>query len=146
MALVGALRTFGAPAPLTLGVRPLMLPVTPRPIAPIEAAAVSALLTRAPIGQSCEASSHDIGSLTIVGKCSCGCESLFFSGIAEAKDQFRLADGLGYTEDGEEIGMILWASGSRIVNLELYNYSENPARLPPPDSICPFEEARRTRE
>jgi hypothetical protein len=101
---------------------------------------------RAPTGESCEASSCDIESLKIVGKCPCGCESLFFTGIDEATEQFRLADGLGYTEDGEEIGMILWASGSRIVHLELYNYSENPARLPPPASICPFEEARRTKQ
>jgi len=32
MALVGALRTFGAPAPLTLGVRPLMTCMLPAPI------------------------------------------------------------------------------------------------------------------
>ena len=123
-----------------------MLPISPRPITPNEAASIDALLVRAPIGESCKASSCDIESLKIVGKCACGCESLFFTGIDEAADQFRLADGLGYTEDGEEIGMILWASGSRIVHLELYNYTANPACLPPPSSICPFEEARRTKE
>jgi hypothetical protein len=123
-----------------------MLHVSSRSISPVEAAAIDALLLRASIGESCEASSCDIESLKIVGKCPCGCESLFFTGIDEAAEQFRLADGLGYTEDGEEIGMILWASGSRIVHLELYNYSENPARLPPPASICPFDEARRTKE
>lgn len=84
--------------------------------------------------------------MEVVGKCPCGCESLFFTGIDEAAEQFRLADGLGYTDDGEEIGMILWASSSRIVHLELYNHSEKPARLPPSESICPFEEARRTHE
>lgn len=123
-----------------------MLPISPRPIEPIEAAAISALLMRAQIGEACEASSCDFGSLKVVGKCSCGCDSLFFTGIDEAANQFRLADGLGYTEDGEEIGMILWASGSRIVHLELYNYSELPARLPPACSICPLEKARRTQE
>ena len=123
-----------------------MLPVSPRSIATVEAAAIGALLMRAPTGESCEASSRDIESLKIVGKCPCGCESLFFAGIDEAAEQFRIADGLGYTEDGEEIGMILWASGSRIVHLELYNYSECSARLPPAASICPFEEARRNKE
>lgn len=123
-----------------------MLPINPRPITSDEATAIGALLIRAPTGESSEASSCDIGLLKVVGKCPCGCDSLFFTGIDEAADQFRLADGLGYTEDGEEIGMILWASGSRIVQLELYNYSDNPARLPPAGSICPFEEARRTKE
>jgi len=123
-----------------------MLPISPISIAPIQAAVISTLLIRAPIGESCEASSCDIASLKIVGKCPCGCDSLFFTGIDEAVDQFRLADGLGYTEDGEEIGMILWASGSRIVHLELFNYSETPARLPPFASICSFEEARRAQE
>lgn len=123
-----------------------MLPISPRSIAPVEAAAIGTLLMRAPTGEMCEASSCDIESLRVVGKCPCGCESLFFTGIEEAAEQFRVADGLGYAEDGEEIGMILWASGFRIVRLELYNYSENPARLPPSASICPFEEARRNKE
>jgi len=104
---------------------------------------MDALLVRAPVGAPCDASSCDMASLTVVGKCPCGCASLFFTGIDDAVERFRLADGLGYTDDGEETGMILWASGARIVHLELYNYSERPALLPSPASIRSLEEAPR---
>jgi hypothetical protein len=54
-----------------------------------------------------------------------------------------LADGVGYLKSGEEIGVLVWAIGDELANLELYNYSEEPPRLPQPESICPHEEVRR---
>jgi hypothetical protein len=119
--------------------------IEPRSPSIEEVEVLRAALARAPLGEPREASTTLLEELKVVGTCQCGCDSLFFSGINEAKEQFRVADGLGYTEDGEEIGIIVWASGARIVHLELYNYSDLPPRLPNAASVCPFEESRRMR-
>ncbi len=118
----------------------------PRLITKEEAAVISAALLRAPLGEPSEAAQGSIASLSVVGKCDCGCDSLFFVGSNDASQEFRIADGLGYTADGEEIGIIVWASGSQVVHLELYNYSDQPARLPIAESVCSFEQSRRTKE
>jgi hypothetical protein len=111
-----------------------------------ELAVIKSVLERAPLGESCDASRSCVEALHVVGECNCGCDSLFFSGSSGSTPNFRIADGLGYTADGEEIGIILWASGSQIVYLELYNYSELPPRLPLPETICPFEGSCRMRQ
>lgn len=124
-----------------------MQPVTPaRALTEIEAAVIAAAIARAPLGDSGRASSQLQPELKVVGRCNCGCDSVFFEGIETAKEQYRIADGLGYSADGEEIGVIVWADSGRIVHLELYNYTENLPRLPLPDSVCPFEESRRIRQ
>jgi len=123
-----------------------MVKLEPRELSANEASVIAAALKRAPTGKPCSASEVEVSRLRVVGRCECGCDSLFFSGIAEAMEQFRVADGLGYTEDGEEIGVILWARGDSLVHLELYNYGEQPARLPIAATVCPFEESRRVRQ
>ena len=47
-----------------------------------------------------------------------------------------------YLESGEEIGVMVWAIADEVTGLEVYNYSNDLAHLPAPESICPFEEAR----
>jgi hypothetical protein len=123
-----------------------MNPIEPRSLHAEEVAILKAALERAPLGEPCAASRTSIENLKVVGTCQCGCDSLYFSGIGDSSDQFRIADGLGYTEDGEEIGIIVWASGDQIVHLDLYNYGEMPARLPKAESVCPFEGLRRMRQ
>lgn len=124
-----------------------MQPVTPaRALTEIEAAVIAAAIARAPFGDPGPASSYLQPELKVVGRCDCGCDSVFFEGIETAKEQYRIADGLGYSAEGEEIGVIVWADNGRIVHLELYNYTENLPRLPLPDSVCPFEESRRVRQ
>lgn len=118
----------------------------PREITEAETAVVSAALERAPVGEVPATLRASIPRLRVVGRCDCGCDSLFFAGIEGATRQYRVADGLAYAEDGEEIGIILWASEGVVVHLELYNYSERPAPLPTAGSVCPFEESRRVRE
>jgi len=117
-----------------------------RPVTALEAEAIRALLQRAPHGVLSDASGSEASALWVVGICECGCDSLYFDGTNESGSQFIIADGLGYTEDGEAVGLILWAFGSQIVELEIYNHTERPARLPPPASICCFGESRRLRE
>jgi hypothetical protein len=128
------------------GVSPHMKPIAARPLSTSEAAVVQALLQRAPLGVTSAAAHVNLAGLRVVGLCECGCDSLFFAGIEAAANQYRIADGLGYTTEHEQIGLILWASGDAPVHLELYNYAEHPARLPNPASVCPFEGATKCRE
>ena len=123
-----------------------MKAIEPRSLSTDEFAVLRAAIERAPLGEPCEASTTPLEELKVVGTCQCGCDSLFFAGINEAKEQFRVADGLGYTEDGEEVGIIVWASGVRIVHLELYNYGDLPPKLPKASSVCSFEESCRVRQ
>lgn len=124
-----------------------MQPVAPpRELTEAEAAVVSAALEQAPVGEVPATFQASVPRLRVVGRCECGCGSLFFAGIEGATGQYRVADGLGYTDDGEEIGVILWASEEAVVHMELYNYSERPARLPTARSVRPFQESRRVRE
>ena len=120
--------------------------IPPRPLTESEAAVIAAAIQRAPLGEPGAACNYLTASLRVVGRCECGCDSVFFTTADWTKDQYRLADGLGYTDDGEEIGVLVWAGSGGLVHLELYNYSERPARLPAPASVCPFEEARRVQE
>lgn len=121
-------------------------PSLPRSLSGSESAVLQALLERAPLGEASAAAQVDLATLRVVGLCECGCDSLFLAGIESAVDQYRIADGLGYTIEHEQIGLILWASGDAPVHLELYNYAEHPARLPVPASICPFEGSAKSRE
>ena len=123
-----------------------MQPITPaRPLTEIEAEVIAAAIARAPLGDPGPSSSYLQPKPQVVGRCDCGCDSIFFEGIETAKEQYRIADGLGYSSEGEEIGIIVWANNGRVVHLELYNFSENLPRLPLPNSVCPFEESRRVR-
>jgi hypothetical protein len=126
-------------------VRPHMQAIAPRPLTTEETGVIAALLARAPLGEPCAASGTNLAALCVVGRCECGCDSLFFTGYEASTPPYRIADGLGYTTDQEEIGLILWAAGDSPVHLELYNYAEHPARLPPPDSVCSFDASVRSR-
>jgi hypothetical protein len=50
---------------------------------------------------------------------------------------------VGYLSSGDEIGVLVWAAAGQISDLEVYNYSEESARLPRPESIRPYEEVQR---
>ena len=123
-----------------------MQPIAKRSLTDHEAAVITAVLYRAPIRDRNLVVDSDVESLKVVGRCDCGCDSLFFEGIEKQEEQARLADGLGYTTVGDEIGIILWGSKTGPVHLELYNYTEHPARLPQAESVCPYEQARQNRE
>jgi hypothetical protein len=144
-------------APLSSNVRPhicsryskpatILRTIEARSLSVNEVAVIKAALKRAPLGESCEASHSIIEELRVVGECECGCDSLYFSGFYEANEYFRVADGLAYAEDGDEIGIMIWASGDQIVHLDLWSYSDRPTRLPSAETVCPFEESRRMRD
>lgn len=76
-------------------------------------------------------------SLKVVGECECGCRSLYFKKIE--KDDYRVADGVGYLPDGEKVGVMVWsAADGRLAALEIDDHGGT-ATLP--TSVCSWEEA-----
>jgi hypothetical protein len=120
-----------------------MIPVVPsRPLTEAETAVILAALTRAPVGEPDVASTYLPASLRVVGRCDCGCDSVFFTASDWSEGQHRVAEGVGYAADGEQIGIIVWAGDQGLLHLEVYNFEESPAHLPDPATVCPFEQAR----
>ena len=111
-----------------------MNPVSPRPLTEREKAVIQAALNRAPFGPA-QPDSTCVASLRVVGVCECGCDSVFFRESSVGVVEDRVADGVGETAAGEEVGVILWATEGLPTHLELYNYGENAPRLPEPDTV-----------
>jgi hypothetical protein len=121
-----------------------MEPVKRRPVSEKEAAVLVAALTHAPVSAEAATIAAIVPKLHVVGRCRCGCDSVYFDGALHGEaPTYRVADGLGYRSNGEQTGIILWATAGQLAHLELYNFTEGPARLPEPASLCPFEVAVR---
>ena len=113
-----------------------MIALNPRPLTPAEIAVVSAAIQRAPFGEGFRLDEvHLTSQLRVVGRCDCGCASVFFSSPEWTSEHHRVADGQGYTADGERIDIIVWATSTGLAHLELVSYSERPALLPDPYSV-----------
>lgn len=119
-----------------------MQPVSTRPITEKEAAVIHAALVRAPLIDVSPQIINSVPKLLVVGRCECGCDSVDFERHKSTDSAYRIVDGVGYLESGEEIGVMVWAIADEVTGLEVYNYSNDLAHLPAPESICPFEEAR----
>jgi len=57
-----------------------------------------------------------------------------------------VADGIGTTSAGGQVGVIVWGRGKAITGLEIYDLGagENDLKLPIPSSIKPFPSADST--
>lgn len=120
-----------------------MQSVPPRYISEAEAAVLVATLTRAPLGEVGKHLVDSVSRLRVIGRCDCGCDSVTFQRRSTTQNGYRVADAVGNSPSGEEIGVLVWAVDDELADLELYNYSEEQARLPQPESIRPYEETRR---
>ena len=71
-----------------------------------------------------------LDSLRVVGKCACGCASVDFRHLQPGQIAEVVADAVGETLIGEEVGILVFAFGGDIVGLEIVGYSDDPAPLP----------------
>ena len=120
-----------------------MPPIPQRPVSEHEAAVLVPALSRASLGDVGPQMIDSISRLLVIGRCDCGCDSVTFERRTTAQNGYRVADGVGYLESGEEIGVLVWAVGDELAELELYNYGEEPAGLPQPESVCAHAHARK---
>lgn len=122
--------------------------IEPRCITEQEARVIEALLSRAPIAASSWLTRGSIASLVVYSRCDCGCASVGFLPESEKAPATtgRLADGLGLTENNEEVGVLLYGTDDAIVELEVYWHETEPALLPRPETIVPWEQGAQLRE
>ncbi len=76
--------------------------------------------------------------LSVIRRCDCGCDTVDFQGCDWANSPRKVAEAKGRTEAGREVVVMIFADGSDVKCLEVYNHSEEPARLPDPGSIQPW--------
>ena len=111
--------------------------ISPRPISQAEVDVLVATLARAPVIKPNHIELATLNSLTVYSKCECGCASIGFLPEEEKSpaETRLLADGQGRTVTGEEIGVLVYGTDSRVVDMEVYWYETSAAPLPVASSI-----------
>jgi hypothetical protein len=109
-----------------------------RPISTEEAMVLGAAFQCAP--KIPDAASHlvsAIASCGVVSRCGCGCDSVDFERRGAPGASCIVADGVGTTPSGGEVGVLVWASGDVITGLEVYDLGagDDDITLPVPNSI-----------
>src|SRR5512147_3215303 len=97
-----------------------MRPVSPRPASFEEASVVRNALRRAPRGAELTLSEEAFSSLRVVGACDCGCASIYFA--QEQADDAPVADGMGVTPSGKEVGVMVWARDGMVTALDIVDH------------------------
>lgn len=82
-----------------------------------------------------------VSSLHVIDQCECGCPSVDFARSPSTHPR-PIADGLGITSNGEQVGVIIWGASDAITGLEIYDMSTSASQLKLKDlkSIIPWEE------
>lgn len=107
----------------------------PRPISIKEIAVLKTALSVAAVVPSASALISSVTELTVLAHCSCGCDSVEFAPLPPEAPRHIAADAVAKAPDGDPIGLIVWAAGGHVSQLEVYNFSERLARLPVVSSI-----------
>ena len=113
-----------------------------RPVNDAERELVLWLLRNGVLGA--ESLIKQVEGLRVESKCSCGCPTVHFevSGSADPFVPRILANFHGKTENGEDVGVILWTDEGRISSLEVYGFGdEEISQLPLIDTLDSLPEA-----
>jgi hypothetical protein len=87
---------------------------------------------------------HPVEELRVVGRCPCGCASLYFEPEGQRGEVQRLADELAVYPDGQRAGLILWGRDGKLIWLEVYDCEpESSHRDPDASNLCTWEELGR---
>jgi len=112
-----------------------------RKITEMEVAVIRAALEKATI-EPLEDETATVENLMVVSRCDCGCATVDFQGPSLDEPSKPIADGIGVTPNGGDVGVIVWGRQGRITGLEIYDLGagEKDLLLPVPDSIKPWEQ------
>ncbi len=115
--------------------------IEPRPINNAEALVVSTALHVAPTNPVSEQLLASIDSLVVVDKCGCGCASVDFEKQHENSGNIPIADAIGLTPRGGEVGIIVWGTTFKITGLEIFDLGagQEDLVLPIPATIHNFQ-------
>jgi hypothetical protein len=111
-----------------------------RPIRPEEVAVLRRTLERAPKETINPDVLETLTDLRAIDQCGCGCDSIDF--VRHDPEHFSrpVAEGMGTTPAGGDVGVIVWGRPGAITGLEIYSLGaeDHDLKLPLPESICPF--------
>ncbi len=117
-----------------------------RAVTRMEIDVIRAALEVGPISKTARRLS--IESLCVVGQCDCGCDSVDFEQPLPEAGSKPIADAVGATPSGGDVGVIVWGTNAIITGLEIYDLGAGAAdlRLPDPRSIRPNTSRRDARK
>jgi hypothetical protein len=87
-----------------------------------------------------------LDGLHVVSRCSCGCPTVDLA-VANAQASTMgpsriLADFLGVTPEGQQVGVVLHAREGKISELEIYPMGQTVGSLPKIETLNPFDRPR----
>ena len=108
-----------------------------RSITPQESAVIRATLEHAAKKSDTSRFASGVDRLHAIGKCGCGCDSFDFAKHDPARRSQIIADGIGVTPKGSQVGVLIWATDDAITGLEIYDLGAGTGdiKLPVPESI-----------
>ena len=111
-----------------------------RPITAQELAVIRSALERAPAETLDPRVGDTLEQLRAIGQCGCGCDSIDFVPHDPSYISHPIADGMGTTPAGGEVGVSVWGHPDAVTGLEIYSLGaeDHDLKLPLPDSIHPF--------
>jgi hypothetical protein len=110
-----------------------------RSISSREIEVIRAALEQAAVAPVDPAAKDGVARLQVAGRCECGCASIDFE-APESERSTLLADGIGQTARGGQVGVIVWGRSDAITGLEIYDLGagDHDLALPVPASIEPW--------
>jgi hypothetical protein len=117
-----------------------MRPALDRPITSEEAAVIRSALKRVPTLPEVLRFAASIDHLHAVSRCGCGCDSVDFAEHDPAHPSRIIANGIGTTPAGWQVGVLVWATEDAITGLEVSDLGagDDDTKLPVPNSILPW--------
>ena len=105
-----------------------------------EVEVIRATLERASVRPVTALATASIPNLSVVGRCECGCASVDFERTPALRST-PVADGIGETPRGGQVGIIVWGRPDAITGLEIYDLGagDGDLVLPRVQSIVPWE-------
>ena len=121
--------------------------IAPRSIGEAEYQVLRRTLLLARVGECSVDSEQELRSLTVYSVCKCGCASIGFlpEGTATSPDTQPVADALGLSAEKKQVGVLVYGSKHQIVELEVHWPYAEPAPLPIPETIIPWERGEEVR-
>jgi hypothetical protein len=79
-------------------------------------------------------------TLQVIGTCECGCDSVDFAELDPQRPQRPIADGIGKTPAGGDVGIIIWGMDDAVTAIEVYDLGagDGDIKLPVENSIRPW--------
>jgi hypothetical protein len=106
-----------------------------------EAAIVSWMLQNASRAGDLSDLEPSLIGLRVVGRCSCGCPSVDFVVGGQDPTASPVANAHGITEDGVDVGLILWERDGQVSALEVYEVDGPVRALPRVESLIAWPPA-----